>query len=154
MNQSKLSMIAKLRPAVPRYYLFGLAGLFWTFAGVVLCGRAVVWLDVFPLEIEVAVETFSVAIAIVGYIMLFVPVVQKNIDRIDRLPAHACVFAFTAWRGYVVIGVMMTIGIMLRTTSIPRQWLAIVYTVMGVILLIGSIKLFRQFFASFALRKQ
>ena len=148
-NQSHL-IFSRLRPAVPRHYLFGIAGLFWLFAGVVLCGRAIMWLDVFPFEIEIGLEILSVALAIVGYLMLFVPVVQKNIDRIERLPAHACVFAFTAWQGYLMIGLMMTIGIVLRTTLFPKHWLAMAFTVMGVILLIGSVKLFRQFFASLA----
>ena len=153
MAEKKSSLISKLNPAVPRYYLFGFAGAFWTFAGLLLCGRAIVWLTVFPLSIELALEAASIAIAVVGYLYLFVNVVQKNIDRIGRLPENACVFAFSAWRGYVMIGFMMTIGITLRNTSMPKYLLAVPYTAMGGILLIGSARFFHQFATSMAHRK-
>ncbi len=76
VDESKSSIFSKLNPAVPRYYLFGLAGAFWTFAGLVLCARAIFWLDAFPLRIELALETMSIVIAIVGYLLLFVKVVE------------------------------------------------------------------------------
>ena len=153
MSVSKSSIISKLNPAVPRYYLFGLAGAFWTFAGLVLCARAILWLNVFPLSIEIALETTSIAVAIIGYLFLFVKVVQKNIDRIGQLPENACVFAFTDWQGYVMIALMITVGITLRNTSIPKYFLAVPYTAMGAILLIGSAKFFRRFATSIAHRK-
>ena len=148
MGDTKSSLISKLNPAVPRYYLFGLAGAFWTFAGLVLCVRGILWLNVFPLSIELALETTSIAISIIGYLFLFVKVVQKNIDRIGQLPENACVFAFTAWKGYVMIALMITIGITLRNTAIPKYFLAVPYTAMGAILLIGSVRFFRQFATS------
>ena len=153
MDWTKSSIVSRLNPAVPRYYLFGLAGAFWTFAGLVLCARAILWLNVFPLSIELALETTSVAIAIIGYLFLFVKVVQKNIDRIRQLPESACVFAFTAWRGYVMIALMITFGITLRNTSIPKYFLAVPYAAMGAILLIGSARFFRQFATSMSHRK-
>lgn len=154
MTETKSSIISRLDPAVPRHYLFGLAGAFWTFAGVVLCARAIVWLDVFPLSVELGLETVSIAIAITGYMFLFIKVVQKNIDRIGQLPANACVFAFTAWQGYIMIALMIIIGLTLRNTSIPKYFLAVPYTAMGAILLIGSAKFFRQFAESIARRKK
>jgi len=153
MGETRSSIISRLNPAVPRYYLFGLAGAFWTFAGLVLCARAILWLNVFPLSIELALETTSIAIAIIGYLFLFVKVVQKNIDRIGQLPENACIFAFSAWQGYVMITLMITIGITLRNTAIPKYFLAVPYTAMGAILLIGSARFFRQFAASISCRK-
>ncbi len=153
MSKTRSSIISRLNPAVPRYYLFGLAGAFWTFAGLMLCARAILWLNAFSLSIELALETTSIAIAIIGYLFLFFKVVQKNIDRIGQLPENACVFAFAAWRGYVMIALMITIGITLRNTSIPKYFLAVPYTAMGAILLIGSARFFRQFATSITRRK-
>lgn len=150
MIETKSSLISKLNPAIPRYYLFGLAGAFWTFAGLMLCVRAILWLDVFSISVELALETISIAIAIVGYLFLFINVVQKNIDRIGHLPENACIFAFTAWRGYLMIALMIVVGIALRNTSLPKYFLAVPYTAMGAILLIGSAKFFRQFAESIA----
>ena len=154
MDEPKSFLFSKLNPAVPRYYLFGLAGAFWTFAGVVLCARAILWLNDFPLSIELALETTSIAIAVIGYLFLFVKVVQKNIDRIRQLPENACIFAFTAWQGYIMIASMITIGITLRNTSIPKYFLAVPYTAMGIILLIGSARFFGQFATSIAHRRR
>lgn len=150
MNQARASLISKLNPAVPRHYLFGIAGIFWTVAGVLLCVRAIIWLDVFSFSIEVAFEAVSVALAVAGYLLMFFKVVQKSIDRIGRLPDRACVFAFAAWQGYFMIALMMTIGITLRNTSIPKYYLAVPYTAMGGILLIGSVRFYRKFLAALA----
>jgi hypothetical protein len=152
MNEIRPSILVKLNPAVPKFYLFGLAGALWTFAGLVLCLRAILWLNTFSLGVELALGLGSLAIAVLGYLFLFVRVVQKNIDRIMRLPDHACVFAFTAWQGYIMIGLMMTIGITLRNTSLPKYFLAVPYTTMGAILLIGSVRFFHQFATSMSCR--
>lgn len=152
MEQNKASIISKLNPAVPRYYLFGLAGLLWTIAGGLLCTRAIIWLHTYSLSVEVALALISTGLAVAGYLFLFVNVVQKNINRIDNLPNRACVFGFTAWTGYVMIGFMMTIGITLRNTSLPRYFLAVPYAAMGTILLIGSARFFRRFVVLFARR--
>jgi hypothetical protein len=42
---------------------------------------------------------------------------------------------------------MVTIGITLRNTSIPKYYLAVPYAVMGGILLIGSFSFYRRFVA-------
>ena len=153
MEQNRPFIITKLNPAVPRYYLFGLAGALWTIAGGLLCTLAIIWLGTYSLGVEVALTLASAGLAIAGYLFLFVNVVRKNIDRIDNLPVRACVFGFTAWTGYLMIAFMMTIGITLRNTSLPRYFLAVPYAAMGTILLIGSAKFFRRFIVSFARRK-
>ena len=144
------SLTSKLNPAVPRHYLFAVAGVLWTIAGVLLCVRGEIWLEAFSMETEFALETISIALAIAGYFFFFVKVVQKNIDRISRLPDRACFFAFTAWHGYIMIAVMMTIGISLRNASIPKYYLSIPYTAMGGILLIGSLRFYRRFLTALA----
>jgi hypothetical protein len=66
------------------------------------------------------------------------------------MPERANIFAFTAARGYVMIALMMTIGITLRNSSIPKYYLTIPYFAMGGILFIGSVQFYRQFITSFA----
>ena len=145
--QTKLPMILRFKPAVPRHYVFALAGFLWTFAGILLCFRAAVWLGVFSFGAEIALELVSVVLAIASYSLIFSKLVQKNIDRINGLPERACVFAFTHWRGYLMIVLMMTLGLTLRNTDIPKYYLSIPYTAMGGTLLIGSIGFYRQFLA-------
>jgi hypothetical protein len=49
-------------------------------------------------------------------------------------------------RGYVMIALMITIGLTLRNSTIPKYYLTLPYDVMGGVLLIGSIRFYRQFF--------
>ncbi len=134
-----------LYPAVPRHWLFAIAGIIWSAVGVLLCLRAIVWLAPFTLGTDLLVEIVSVVLAAIGYVYMFSKAVRKNISRIHGLPDWACAFAFTAWRGYLMIGLMMTIGIVLRNSSFPKHYLSIPYTTMGGMLLIGGVRLFRQF---------
>jgi hypothetical protein len=150
MTQESGSLTSRLNPAIPRHYLFAVAGVLWTVAGMLLCVRGEIWLEAFPLGTEFALEAISIALAVAGYFFFFMKVVQKNIDRISRLPDRACFFAFTAWHGYIMIALMMTIGITLRNASIPKYYLSIPYTAMGGILLIGSLKFYRRFLTALA----
>ncbi len=111
-------MLSRLNPAVPRHYLFAVAGLLWTVGGVLLCVRAAIWMQVLTLHSGIAFGLMSLAIAVAGQLFLFFRIVQKNIDRISRLPERACVFAFTPWRGYTMIAAMVTICMTLRDNPI------------------------------------
>ncbi|MDP2885556.1 MAG: hypothetical protein Q8P51_11105 [Ignavibacteria bacterium] len=148
MNQISASLISKLNLAVPRHYLFAISGVLWTIAGVLLCVRGEVWLEVFPRETEFALETISIGLAVAGYFFLFAKAVRKNIDRIEQLPERACLFAFTAWYGYIMIALMIMIGVTLRNSALPMYYLSIPYTAMGGTLLIGSLRFYRQFLAA------
>jgi hypothetical protein len=149
-GRTKIPLMTRLKPAVPRHYVFALAGCLWTFAGVLLCFRAAVWLGVFSFGTEMALELVSVVLAVASYSLVFSRLMQKNIDRINGLPERACVFAFTHWRGYLMIVLMMTLGLTLRNTPIPKYYLSVPYAAMGGTLLIGSVGFFRQFFAGVA----
>jgi hypothetical protein len=140
-------MWMKLRPAVPRHWLFAIAGIIWTAVGLLLCMRASVWLAPFRFSTDVALETTSMVLAIVGYVYGFSKIVQRNIARIHTLPDRVCAFAFMAWRGYGMVGLMVTLGITLRNSSIPKYYLSIPYTAMGGMLLFGSYRLLSQFLA-------
>lgn len=82
-----------------------------------------------------------------AYASRSVQVVQKNIDRIELLPERACLFAFTAWHGYIMIALMIMIGFTLRNSALPMYYLSIPYTAMGGTLLIGSLRYYRRFLA-------
>jgi hypothetical protein len=140
-------LLSRLNPAIPRRYLFAIAAVLWTIAGVLLCVRAELWLEDLSSGLEIGLEAASIALALAMYSALFTKIVQKNITRIGGLPDRACMFAFTAWYGYVMIALMVTIGITLRNSSIPKYYLSVPYSTMGVILLLGSLRFYRQFLA-------
>ncbi len=138
----------KLHPAVPRHWLFLFAGLIWAAVGLLLCLRALVWIAPFSLTTGFILEGMGVLLAAAGYIYGFSKIAKKNIARIQSLPERVCAFAFTAWKGYVMIGLMVTIGITLRNSAIPKEYLVIPYTAMGGMLLTGSRRFFAQFLSA------
>lgn len=135
-------------PTVRRHYLFALAGLFWTIAGGILCIRGSIWLLSLVSSVGIAMAAGSVLLAAVAYIFGFSKIVRKNIERIHRLPDRASIFAFTPLRGYVMIFLMMTLGITLRNSSLPKYYLIVPYLGMGGVLLIGSVRFYFRFFTS------
>ncbi len=137
----------KLCPAVPRRWLFAVAGILWIGVGFLLCARAIVWLETFSAGAELLLELIGGLAAFVIYRYGLSSIVRKNIDRITTLPENACVFAFAAWRSYIMIGLMVSLGITLRNSSIPKIYLAVPYTAMGGALMVGSVRLFRHFIA-------
>lgn len=132
-------------PGVPRNWLFAIAGTIWILAGLVLVTRATGLLSSFTLGVSLSVALGGIALATVGYAFAFSRAVEKNIRRIHGLPDPACAFAFMAWSGYLIIALMMTMGILLTDSSLPRLYLSILYTAMGGMLLAGGARLFRQF---------
>ena len=137
----------KFHPAVPRHWLYGFAGIVWFGVGLLLCLRTVAWIALFEPETGILVEAAGLLIAIAGYVYGFSKIVDWNIERIRALPDRVCAFAFTAWRGYLMIGLMVAIGLTLRSSSMPKQYLVLPYTAMGIMLLIGSQRLLRTFLA-------
>ncbi|HXX62299.1 MAG TPA: hypothetical protein VEO56_00770 [Bacteroidota bacterium] len=138
-------MTTRFKPAVSRHHLLALAGLAWTIAGGILCIRAAFWLLDLPTVVAVAIGSSGILGAAAAYLSLFSRLVRKNIDRIALLPERPCAFAFTAWRGYIMIAVMMTVGITLRSGVVPTVYLALPYTAMGSVLLTGSAGFYREY---------
>ncbi len=144
------TMTSKFIPTVRRHYLFMLAGLLWTVAGGILCFRAIAWIGLMSERMAIVAALTGLAMAGAGYMFGFSKIVGKNVERIQRMPERANIFAFTPARGYIMIGLMMTIGITLRTSSLPKYYLAVPYAAMGGVLLTGSVRFYREFIATLA----
>ncbi len=143
MNFTKT--VLPYKPAINRRGLFIIAGSIWAAVGLLLCLRAYGWVNGSPAGEETALLGSGILIAGAGYRYGFSKVTQKNITRIHSLPERVCLFAFTAWRGYIMIGLMVTIGITLRSSSLPKIYLVTPYFAMGGALIAGSIGFFREF---------
>ncbi|MFH0989254.1 MAG: hypothetical protein V1799_04470 [bacterium] len=131
-------------PAVPRNWLVFIAGFLWSIAGGVLCARGIAWLQLLPLFWE---YLFGCAGAIIGWIFyhrLFINLLEQNIRRIHALPESVCIFAFTSWRGYATIALMITLGITLRQLPVSKSYLAVPYFTMGCALLFAGTRIVRR----------
>lgn len=141
-------LLYRFNPAVPNRLLMLLAGLIWTSVGAFLFIRAIGWIDV---QHETQSSLFVASGVVAGLVwnrVMFSKVAARNVSRIARLPEHACVFAFTAWRGYALIVLMIVLGIFLRNSSIPKQYLAGLYAAMGGALFFSSFVFYRSYWKS------
>ncbi len=140
--------IHRAKPAVPQRWLLLLAGIMWSGVGVLLSTFAATWLvkDFTILSILIAVAGIGISIAANRF--MFSNLARKNIQRIQASVEKPCLFSFQAWTGYLIIAVMMTTGILLRNSSIPKPWLAVVYLSIGGALFQASIHYYRNFFHS------
>lgn len=136
---------SKLKPAVNRKWLIVISGLMWSGVGIFLNILAYNWLKSFnnnQILISIIIGIFlGLIIARFG----FGNIANKNVNRILAYPKHACIFAFQEWKSYILIVVMMSMGIFLRTTGIiPTYILAPVYIGMGTALFLASFKYYRN----------
>ena len=140
--------IRLLNPAIPKRWLLLLAGLMWTGVGVLLSSLAVIWLMKSLSTVSILLGILGVAISIAANRFQFTRLALKNISRILTANDRVCLFSFQAWTGYLIIAVMMSTGIFLRNSAIPKPYLAAVYIGIGGALLQASFNYYRHFFQS------
>jgi hypothetical protein len=136
--------LSRLKPAVPKCWLFAASGVMWSVVGLMMCITGAGWLVPEGLLRGVGFELAGVVLAVMAGRWGFGGIARKNIRRLRRLPDRGCVFAFQAWTSYLLIAVMIALGITLRHSSIPRNLLAVPYTAIGGALLIGSLHYYRH----------
>jgi hypothetical protein len=130
---------------VPRAWLAVVAGLVWFGVGVMLCLNAIGWLRALHDVLEFPLGVAGLGLGLAAYALMFSRIARKNTARLESLPARVCVFAFQGWRGYGIVAFMITLGITLRHSPIPKHWLAVVYMAIGTALVMSSFVLYRKF---------
>lgn len=128
-------------PAVNRSVLVLMAGVVWSIVGLVLIGVAGNWMISSSGNI-VGPLLIGTAAGILVYYYGFSRLARTNLIRIAELSptkSKVCLFAFQAWRSYLIIIVMMLLGFTLRHLPIPRLWLAPVYLAIGLGLALSSV---------------
>jgi hypothetical protein len=97
------------------------------------------WLLRTPWPINMLGAGVGVASGFMIYRYGFSRIALKNIDRISKKPEQVCLFAFQAWRSYLLITIMMALGFILRHSALPRYILAVIYSAVGSGLTLSSI---------------
>jgi hypothetical protein len=139
------NMIAKFNPAISKNWLLILAGIMWTGAGIMLCIYAITWLAVQPSIANLLLGLLGIGISIAANRFEFTNLAIKNIERILILPENASFFAFQSLKGYLIIVVMITGGILLRHSAIPKPYLAVAYAAIGGALFLASFQYYARF---------
>ena len=137
MKDSAINL-EKFKPAVSKYLLMGLAGLMWSGVGIMLCRLAVIWLKPIHRNVAWSLGSLGLIAAIVVYRFGFSKIALKNITRLCLLPNTTCIFAFQAWKSYLIIIFMVALGLTLRHSPMPKHFLAVIYETIGGALFFSS----------------
>ena len=138
-------VIWKVTPVINRKYLLLIAGCMWFGVGIMLLRYSVIWLSAYGSgALLFATVGFLTAMAVHHF--GFLKVVNKNLKRIELLKEKPCAFSFMSFKSYILVIGMITLGITLRHSSLPKQYLSIIYTGIGLALFLSSIRYFRMFF--------
>jgi len=136
----------KYKPAVTKNVLLFLAGFVWGWVGTMLLFLAFSWLSK---DSNINIYLFGgagVVLALLAHHFGFLKIVDKNLERILPMDEKKCLFSFITWKSYLIIVVMITMGEILRHSVIPKQYLAILYTAVGLALILSSVRYIRIFF--------
>jgi hypothetical protein len=130
--------LEKLKPAVSKYWLMALAGLMWSLVGIMLCRMAYIWLRAVPGSWALSMGSLGLISALTVYHFVFSKIALKNVARLCLLPDQTCIFAFQAWKNYLIIIFMIVLGITMRHSPLPRHFLAVIYATIGGALFFSS----------------
>jgi hypothetical protein len=137
-------ILSHLKPTVPKCWLFAASGVMWSAVGIMMCATAIGWLADGELGRGMAFVVAGLILAMLSVRWGFGGIARKNIRRLRRLPDRGCFFAFQAWKSYLIILVMVLLGVALRHSSVPKQFLALAYTAIGGALIVGSFYYYRH----------
>ncbi len=132
--------LEKYKPSVNRKVLPVIAGIVWILVGIMLISYSYDWLINYKGRHEWIFALTGLVIAVIIHLFGFSKIVQKNLNRISNMTGRRCVFSFISWNSYVLIIIMVTMGLALRHSPIPKEYLSIVYTAIGMALILSGMK--------------
>ncbi len=136
-----------MKPAASRKTQLILAATMWTFVGCGLLGFGLKWL--IGSESQWMLLLLLAAIIIGGVKGHFIlrKSALRTITRIQKRGEGTCIFGvFSIWQ-WLLVGVMMTGGRLLRTSGLADEYLGALYASIGAALIMGSLFTWRAYFS-------
>ena len=137
--------IRKLRPAVDKKILMLMAGLMWCGVGVMLMSYSVSWLSSFPGKNQLIYGSAGFLAAMPIHYFGFLRLADKNLARLLPMTEKKCFFSFMTWKSYLIVPLMVSMGIFLRNSPLPKEYLSVIYTGIGLGLFLSGLRYFRFF---------
>lgn len=135
--------LRKFTPRADKKVLIFLAGLMWCGVGVMLIRYAVSWLSVLNIKVQVIFFGIGFSAALLIHLYGFSKIADKNLKRLLPMEVKKCVFSFMTWKSYIIVLFMVSLGITLRHSSLPKQYLSVVYNGIGLALFLSGTKYLR-----------
>ncbi len=140
-----MSGLNKFVPVVSRNVLMLISGIMWLCVGLMLMNYAYSWLVVEERSTIITFAGAGIVLTMLTHHFGFLKVADKNLKRILSMEEKVSVFSFITWKSYILVIFMITLGITLRNSIIPKPWLAILYIGIGLGLFLSSIRYIRFF---------
>jgi hypothetical protein len=137
--------IRKFTPSADKRVLVLLAGLMWCGVGIMLISFAVTWLSPLPVKATGFYYAAGFVAAMPIHHFGFLKIADKNLRRLLPITEKRCVFSFMTWRSYLIVLIMVSMGIALRHSAIPKRYLSILYNGIGLALFLSGIRYLRFF---------
>jgi hypothetical protein len=137
--------IRKFTPSVDKKILVLSAGLMWCGVGIMLIRFAITWLTVPEIRGSGLYYAAGFLAAMPIHHFGFLRIADKNLSRLLPLTEKKCVFSFMTWKSYIIVLIMVTMGITLRHSALPKQYLSILYNGIGLALFLSGIRYIRFF---------
>jgi hypothetical protein len=142
--------IRRFTPSVDKRILVLMAGLMWCGVGIMLIRFAISWL--LPMGIRGAgiYYTAGFLAAMPIHHFGFLKIADKNLNRLLPLTDKKCLFSFMTWRSYIIVLIMVSMGIGLRHSALPKRYLSVLYNGIGLALFLSGIRYLRFFVLLFS----
>jgi hypothetical protein len=137
------AILSLLKPGVNKNVLLFIAGLLWLAVGTMLLIFAISWLQHVPQNPRILLAAIGVILALFIHHFGFLKVVDKNLRRISPMEGKQCVFSFMSAKSYLLVAVMVGIGYLLRHSPLPKPYLAVMYSAIGLALILSSVRYMR-----------
>lgn len=133
----------KYKPAVDRSVLLLLAGFMWICVGTMLLSFSYSWLRASQEGASSVWAGAGMFLALGIHHFGFLRVVDRNLGRILPMEGKKCLFSFMTWQSYLIVGTMVVLGVLLRHSPIPKRYLSVLYTGIGLALILSSVRYLR-----------
>jgi hypothetical protein len=127
-------------------YLILIAGFMWMGVGIMLMTYAETWLTRYTGKGVFYFYAAGFLAAMPVHHFGFLKLAGRNISRLLEITGKRSVFTFITVRSYFTIIIMVALGITLRHSSLPKQYLSVVYNGIGLALFLSGIRYIRYFF--------
>jgi len=133
----------KFKPAVDKRTLLLMAGFMWICVGIMLLCFSYSWLHTSQSESSFVFTGIGIAVALLIHHFGFLKIVDSNLRRILPMEGKKCIFSFMTWKSYMIVVVMVMMGVLLRHSPIPKPYLSMLYTGIGLALILSSVRYLR-----------
>jgi hypothetical protein len=118
--------------------------LMWSVVGILLCRLAISWYIKLGFTKHIIWFFLSIPLGLAIHFLGFSRLARVNLSRIQNLAPKPRVISFMEWWNYPLVIFMILLGIWMRHSAIPKQYLGILYFGIGGGLFLSSLIYYRS----------